>query len=73
VDLHEAATRLIVVVSGEMTVCVENLAGGNVMDACKFKVGDFIGDFALLSDTVRAWERVRSILKFAMYIYRMIK
>ena len=56
VDLGEAATRLIVVVSGEMTVCVESLTMGNIMDARKYKAGDFIGDFALLGDTVRTLE-----------------
>ena len=48
-DLGDKATRLIVVVSGAMTMYVESYDRTNI-DTCLFKAGDFIGDFALLGD-----------------------
>jgi len=49
VDLGDKAMRLIVVVSGAMTMYVESYDRTNI-DTCLFKAGDFIGDFALLGD-----------------------
>ena len=49
VDLGDKAMRLIVVVSGKMTVYVESYDRKNI-DTCLLKTGDFLGDFALLGD-----------------------
>ena len=49
VDLGELADRLLVVVSGEMAVYVEN-PKNDTSDTCTFKAGDFLGDFALLGE-----------------------
>ena len=49
VDLGEPADRLIVVISGQMTVYVEDDSQSRC-DTCTFKAGDFLGDFALLGD-----------------------
>jgi CRP-like cAMP-binding protein len=49
VEMGEPAHRLLVVVSGEMTVFVENEDEGK--DSYILKPGDYIGDYALLDDT----------------------